>query len=272
MNKITDAFSSAFERNYFKLFGKAKHGELNYRLFKTLLKCIGVNNWESSYISGEKWVINSLLKQYGLKNGGVFFDVGANVGNYAKELLAAYPVAKGYLFEPHPVTFEKLNNDCSLGSFKKFNIALGDTNDRLKFYDRSDSVEGSTHASIYREVIAGIHSQSPIEIEVEVKTLDSFCSENNITKIDFLKIDTEGHELAVLKGARNLITNSNIKIIQFEFNEMNVISRTYMRDFLNELSSYQLNRLLPDGLFPLNKCILDTELFGFQNIVAINDK
>lgn len=85
MNKITDTFLSAFESQYFTLFGKAKHGELNYRLFKTLIKCLGVNNWESSYVSGEKWVINSLLKQYGFKTGGVFFDVGANIGNYAKK-------------------------------------------------------------------------------------------------------------------------------------------------------------------------------------------
>jgi len=51
---------------------------------------------------------------------------------------------------------------------------------------------------------------------------------------------------------------------------MNVISRTFMRDFTSLLSNYQLHRLLPDGMMKLNNCILDTEIFGFQNIVAVN--
>lgn len=271
MHKITKLFITAFERNYFKHFGKAKHGELNYRLFKTLIKCLGVNNWESSYASGEKWVINSLLKQYGFKTGGVFFDVGANIGNYAKEVLASYPNTQGFLFEPHPVSFNKLKNDSALDSANKFNIALGERSEKLKFYDRAD-VEGSEHASLYCKAISGIHQQEVVEIEVEVQTLDLFCQENQISHIEFLKIDTEGHELAVLKGAQKLLAGKSIRLIQFEFNEMNVISRTYMRDFLELLSNYQLHRLLPDGLLPLNNCIQDTELFGFQNIVAIQMK
>lgn len=268
MNKITDTFLSAFESHYFTLFGKAKHGELNYRLFKTLIKCLGVNNWESSYVSGEKWVINSLLKQYGFKTGGVFFDVGANIGNYAKEVLASYPNTQGFLFEPHPASFNKLKSDSALNSANKFNIALGERNEKLKFYDRAD-LEGSEHASLYSEAISGIHQQAVVEIEVEVQTLDLFCKENQISHIDFLKIDTEGHELAVLKGAQKFLAGKSIRLIQFEFNEMNVISRTYMRDFLELLSNYQLHRLLPDGLLPLNSSVQDTEIFAFQNIVAI---
>ncbi len=270
MKKITDTFLCAFESNYFRLFGKAKHGELNYRLFKTLIKCLGVNNWENSYVSGEKWVINSLLKQYGFKTGGVFFDVGANIGNYAKEVLASYPNTQGFLFEPHPETFKKLQNEAMLNSAKFYNIALGERKEKLQFYDRADISGGSSHASLYPEVISGIHFKIPVGIEVEVKTLDLFCIENQISQIDFLKIDTEGHELAVLKGAQKLLAGNSIRLIQFEFNEMNVISRTYMRDFLELLSNFQLHRLLPDGLLPLNNCVQDTELFGFQNIVAIS--
>lgn len=75
--------------------------------------------------------------------------------------------------------------------------------------------------------------------------------------------------MAVLKGSQELLSGKSIRLIQFEFNEMNVVSRTYMRDFLNLLSNYQLNRLLPDGLIPLNSSVQDTEIFAFQNIVAI---
>lgn len=264
-------FLQLFEQNYFKYFGKARHGELNYRLFKTLIKCLGINNWESSSVSGEKWVIDCLLKQYGFQDGSVFFDVGANIGNYANEVLTTYPMAKGFLFEPHPVSFKKLADGKNLRNAQVFNIALGEKNEFLSFYDRADT-EGSEHASLYSGALSSIHKQAMVEIKVEVKTLDSFCQEKQISHIDFLKIDTEGHELAVLKGAQKLLAENSIRLIQFEFNEMNVISRTYMRDFLELLSNFQLHRLLPDGLLPLNNCVQDTELFGFQNIVAIQMK
>jgi len=150
-----------------------------------------------------------------------------------------------------------------------YNIAFGEKSERLKIYDRSDISDGSSHASLYPEVISGIHFQAPVETEVEIKALDTFCIENQIPQVDFLKIDTEGHELAVLKGAKNLISENKIKLIQFEFNEMNVISRIYMRDFIELLNNYQLHRVLPDGYFPLNNCVSDIEVFGFQNILAI---
>jgi FkbM family methyltransferase len=217
-------------------------------------------------------VVNYLLPHYGFRNNAVFFDVGANVGDYSKEVIASYPGTQAFLFEPHPQTFQKLQNESALKAVRKFNIAFGEKLEKINFYDRSDISGGSSHASFYKEVFSGIHNQNPVGFKVEVKTLDSFCSDNNVLKIDFLKIDTEGHELSVLKGASHLISEKKIKLIQFEFNEMNAVSRTYMRDFSEFLADYQLHRVLPDGYFPLTNCLLDNELFGFQNILAIPKK
>jgi FkbM family methyltransferase len=266
---ISNIFIRIFEQNYLKYFGKAKYTTINYRLHKLFSKCLGINNFENSAVSGEKWVVNYLLPHYGFRNNAVFFDVGANVGDYSKEVIASYPGTQAFLFEPHPQTFQKLENESALKAARKFNIAFGEKLEKINFYDRSDISGGSSHASFYKEVISGIHNQNPVGFEVEVKTLDSFCSDYNILKIDFLKIDTEGHELAVLKGAKNLIAQQKIQLIQFEFNEMNVVSRTYMRDFVELLSNYQLHRVVPDGYFPLNNCVQDIEIFGFQNILAI---
>lgn len=85
-----------------------------------------------------------------------------------------------------------------------------------------------------------------------------------------LKIDTEGHELNVLKGARLTIAKGMVDVIQIEFNEMNVISRTFFKDIIDILPGYDFYRLLPDGLLPLGAYkILDFEIFAFQNIVAL---
>ena len=55
---------------------------------------------------------------------------------------------------------------------------------------------------------------------VKVSSLDCFCKDQNIDRIDVLKIDTEGHELEVLKGAVNLLSSRKIRYIYAEFNEL----------------------------------------------------
>ena len=103
-----------------------------------------------------------------------------------------------------------------------------------------------------------------------VITLSSFFAANNIYEVKLLKIDVEGHELPVLKGLGSHLSNGSVKAIHFEFNEMNVFSRAFFRDFVQLLSSYDLYRLLPNDMLPLkNYKPYLLEIFAYQNIVAI---
>jgi len=99
--------------------------------------------------------------------------------------------------------------------------------------------------------------------------LDDFTEKEKITYIDFLKIDTEGNELAVLLGASNLLEHKKIGCIHFEFNEMNIISRVFFRDFRKTLCNYDLYRLLPNGLLPICDSPVLNELFAYQNVIAL---
>ena len=85
-----------------------------------------------------------------------------------------------------------------------------------------------------------------------------------------MKIDTEGHELQVLFGAIVAIQIRKIEVIQIEFNEMNVISKTFFKNIYDLLNGYHFFRLLPDGLvrLPIYRPI-EYEIFAFQNIAAI---
>ena len=109
-------------------------------------------------------------------------------------------------------------------------------------------------------------------IVVNQVKLDSFCEQQMIDEVDFLKIDVEGGELEVLRGASNLLEEKKIKVIQFEFNAMNVLSRSFLKDFYNILGGYAIFRLLPDGLVALGAWNPANEIFRYQNLVAIEEK
>lgn len=105
---------------------------------------------------------------------------------------------------------------------------------------------------------------------VPVVSLDNFAKNNGVDYVYLLKIDVEGNELSVLKGMEEYIQQGKVKIIQFEFNEMNVSSRSYFRDFWELLPNYRFYRLLPSGMVEIKEYSPVTcEIFAYQNIVAI---
>lgn len=197
------------------------------------------------------------------------FDVGANRGDYTKLLIAHGYKGKIYCFEPHPINFKNLSLLSDQNQIEKFEIALSDTTGVLPIYDYSSS-DGSEHASLVKGVIEQVHHSTAIAHQVRVDTIDNFLMEKKIGRIGLLKIDTEGNEYNVLRGANTSLASNMIDLVHFEFNEMNRVSRTFMKDFFEILSNYNIYRLLPNGLFPINandSYLLD--FFTYQNIVAI---
>ena len=97
-------------------------------------------------------------------------------------------------------------------------------------------------------------AKSNKKITVDTITIEKYVEEKNIVQIDLLKIDTEGHDLFVLKGANKLIQERKIDFILFEFSHMAMIPRVYFKDFWDFLSlNYSIYYILSDGLFPIKK-------------------
>ena len=257
-------------RNIYRLlFAHAGFQKFNRALFQLSLHGLGVLNYRNGRASGEEHLVRRLLPKLVRSESPVFFDVGANVGDFSSSLLATFPSAVVHAFEPHPTNFRRLNSRAFAGGrLKCHNMALGDKADRATLYDRADS-DGSSHASLYAAVITEIHRQNVVSVDVQTNTLDAIAAQEGVHFIDFLKIDTEGNELAVLLGATQLLQRDCIGCIQFEFNEMNVASRVFFRDIRRLLSNYDLFRMLPRGLLALGDDPLSTELFAYQNILAI---
>jgi FkbM family methyltransferase len=227
---------------------------------------MGILNFESGDVSGENAFLSMYLKE---KPNPIVFDVGANKGNYSKKVFTFNPKATVYAFEPHPLIFKRLVENIKYPSFYPNNYAVGENIGVFSLYDYENN-DGSEHASLFKDVIENIHHGKATEHKVNVISLDAFTQTQSIGTIDLLKIDTEGNELNVLKGIVGGLAKKNVKAIHFEFNEMNISSRTYFRDFWDLLPNYRFYRMLPDGLIPIEiYSPLFCEIFAYQNIVAL---
>jgi len=216
------------------------------------------------------FIKNILAGQFKNNKSPLFFDVGANIGNYTLALRENITNANIYAFEPVKQTFEQLENRVG-DNAKLFNIGFGNLPGKGLLYNvlnTTVSEIATTHKDILLDVFK---SSDDIEaIEFEVDTIDNFCSSNNIRAIDFLKIDVEGNELPVLQGASTMLENNAIKIIQFEFNTHNVYSRVFLRDFYLLLKDFEFYRLKKDGMVSLGEYNPANEIFTAQNLVAIH--
>lgn len=230
--------------------------------FASQLYRIGILNWQSMQHSGEAFFLRNHLKG---KIAPVVVDVGANVGLYSGLALESCPSAQVFAFEPHPETFQKLQRN--LPNIQAFNVGMGSAAGSFTMYDYAD--QASSHASLYAEVFTDIHQRPHRSFDIEIRTLDAVIPELGIEHIDLLKVDVEGHELEVFKGAAQCLQKGMVQAIQFEFNEMNIASRTYFKDFFDYLKGYRFFRLLPNGYYPIEHYSpVQCEIFAFQNIVC----
>lgn len=139
----------------------------------------------------------------------IIFDCGAHRGESAISFIKKFPSAQIYSFEPVKSNFESLKNNVEkYPQVYCYNFALGDVEETVSIQISSDS---QTHSLKNRSLEEGQNSEV-----VKVVTIDSFLSSCNIVNIDLLKIDTEGYELNVLKGAKQSLANKKINFILAE--------------------------------------------------------
>lgn len=138
------------------------------------------------------------------------FDVGANVGQTATAFAASFPDAGIRSFEPFSATFVMLQqNTARLPKVSCEQLALGSAAGSVSVPLQTSSVNNSLRAS---PVSSGVGAEETIEVD----TLDGYCSARDIDEIDYLKIDTEGHDLEVLKGAREMLAAHKVGFVQVE--------------------------------------------------------
>jgi FkbM family methyltransferase len=221
--------------------------------------------------NGELFALSKTAKILSSFGRLVIFDVGANVGHYTRQITSAYGKASYelYLFEPSLPTFLKLKENCKdIQGLHFHQLAMSDhVGEAVLHYEK----ESSGLSSLYERDLAHRNIQMATKESVPLATLDLFCKENHIDHIHFLKMDVEGHELSVLKGAESLLKNNHISIIQFEFGGCNIDSKTNFRDFYKLLSpQYNLYRILKNGLYPITAYSEYREIYISANYIAVS--
>lgn len=206
-----------------------------------------------------KWVIKKILWLFNIdilkkkknfddiykikiKNKPIIFDVGANNGQTIKRFLSIFS-------KPIIHSFEPISNCCFLISklYKSNNIfinnfALGKKLSKKIFYINKSDVTSSFFK--IKEKFKSKKLLQPKKIfKTNIETLDNYIKFNNIKKIDILKIDTQGYELEVLKGANKAFKNKIIRFIELE-----IIINSYYK---NNCKLYEIDYLMSKKKFDL---------------------
>jgi FkbM family methyltransferase len=216
-------------------------------------------------LNGERRLLRSVAQSAG--PDAVFFDVGANVGRWSLEASRLAPRGHVYAFEPHPAAFAELVRSVAGRNISCHPVALGSTPGRAQLhFDPSVTVLSSLHERDLESFGVALDNT----VEVEVSTIDAFCDAENVQSVDFVKIDVEGHELETLRGARTSLESGRIAAVQFEYGGTYLDAGIRLRDVVQVLPErYEVFRLVPWGLMPLDDADLRQESFLFSNYAAL---
>ena len=208
-------------------------------------------------INGERGLIEAALAG---QASPIVFDVGANVGEWTESVLSACPAAKIFAFEPAPELAARI----AIPGVRVIRCAVSDTIGTLKFY--------------VKEGLAGTNSLSPgdtggTEIEVESTTICEFARQHQIDHIRLLKIDVEGFDLSVLRGALPMIENGQIDVIQFEYNALWIHTRSLLRDVFELVGGlpYRLGKVTPQGVLLYSHWHFELERYFEGNYCLIRN-
>jgi FkbM family methyltransferase len=222
--------------------------------------------------TGEARLIQNLIA-----NKNVVFDVGANAGDWTQEVLNQGHDVEIHLFEPIPNVYQKLLQNLAekipSGKVMPLNLALGQKQEIKTFYHYEDL---SVLSTFYRrvEVEKQGNFNPPKSFPVVTTTIDIYCQQQEIKRINFLKIDVEGGELDVLYGAKHFLETGRIDYLQFEYGGTYLDSQKTLKEAFDYLQKfrYSIFKILPNGLEYKPSFVPEYEDFEYSNFLAVNER
>jgi FkbM family methyltransferase len=157
------------------------------------------------------------IHQLDLACAKTIVDVGANHGDFAQAASTVFPAAAVYLFEPLPDMQAYLTGLIQNGqrTWSLVPCALGNEPGQFPlFIDENDDAIGSFTGFTEEYLRANPRARPAREIMCQVQTLDEFSRERGLESIDLLKIDVEGFEFEVIKGAALSLQQTRAIIVE----------------------------------------------------------
>lgn len=194
----------------------------------------------------EEFETNLLAER--LQHGGLLIDIGANAGLHSVQVARAVDTLRVLAFEPVGSTFDVLKRNIAKNEvadrIEPLHMALSDAPTTLRLTNR-------LHLANF-VVPEGVDAATEVTEEVPARPLDDVLAERKVTKVDAIKCDVEGAELAVLKGARETLERDH-PLLLLEIDERWAArygnTGTDVVRMLAELG-YGYERLVDDTLLP----------------------
>lgn len=211
------------------------------------------------------------LLDLGINDAITVLDVGACHGDWTTNFLLKSPMSKVYAFEPNAQSFIALDNRFK-GDFrvKVENVALWSSVTQVDIYENPEKpfLTSNFNRKLPDKLV---DENSNVQRKIVTTTIDEYCLKNGV-KPTLIKLDVEGAELEVLKGATNTLKFA--KVVEFEFGGANVDSRTFFRDFWEFFRSaeFTLHRMTPNGTRTIGIYSEDLEYFSTTYLFAVNSK
>jgi FkbM family methyltransferase len=228
----------------------------------------GYENNVDIHTNGELWLLEEVAPDI-----RIAFDVGANVGDWTALLLSrARQLTRVYAFEPSRPAFARLLARSFPPSVSQHRMGLSSKPGKALLYVLGEAAPGN---SLYQrhglENGWGIHPSEATE-EVTLETIDGFCEQHDIQRIDFVKIDAEGHELDILEGASQSLQKGLIQILQFEYGGTYIDSRRLLKDAFQIVAGldYTVFLIAPDRLIAYPRYDQRLENFQYKNFVIFH--
>lgn len=200
----------------------------------------------------------------------VVFDVGANVGDWVCKCGELPTGSAAYAFEPVPATFAALSRRLRERPppYQVFSeeAALSDRDGQSPIF-----VTAAPHGELN-----SLYQRNPEIADfrdggvVQLIRGDTFCDVHHIEGINFLKIDTEGHEMAVLNGFGSMLQRGRIEVIQFEYGGTWLNARVQLQDAFQLLQplGYQIGQIRPAGVKLCKRYDPSADNFRYTNYLA----
>jgi FkbM family methyltransferase len=210
----------------------------------------GENNGDMT-TNGELRFLQQLLPQC-----RTVFDVGANVGQWARLALSINPQLDLHCFEPSRPTFERLQSVGLPANVACNNFGLGAAAEETTLFVFGDGC--GTNSLYQRDGLEdwGLAPNTGQET-IRLETLANYCRQRNIPAIDLVKLDIEGHELAALRGMSDWLAAGRIGALQLEYGGCNIDARVFFKDI------WDFFMRLPYSFYKIHPCALQkTETYS----------